>query len=157
MEILERDSRTPWARIARVLGVSEATVYIRVRKLQEQGILEGFTIRVNPRRMGLSSTVFLMVRVKAGFKRDFAERVKALPYVVEVHEVTGDYHFLVKAQAPGNEEAVGGLVDMVSEIEGVEDVMVIYSIRTVLRDASIVARLARWRQQSGQARASGHR
>ncbi|MEB3787325.1 MAG: Lrp/AsnC family transcriptional regulator [Desulfurococcales archaeon] len=155
--MLERDSRTPWARIARALGVSEATVYLRVRKLQEQGILEGFTIRVNPRRMGFPSTVFLMVKVKAGFKREFAERAKNLPYVVEVHEITGDYHFMVKALAPGSEEAIGGLIDMVTEMEGVEDVIVLYSIRTVLREAGIVSKLLKSRHEGGQARASGHK
>jgi Transcriptional regulators len=64
IRILEEDSRTPWSRIARRLGVSETTVYLRVKKLTEMGVLEGFTVKINLAKLGLTSTTYILLKVR---------------------------------------------------------------------------------------------
>ncbi len=149
LSALESDSRIPWARMAKLLGVSEATIYLRVKRLQELGILEGFTIKVNPYRLGLNSTVFVLISVSAGYLNDVRRELYGIKYVVEVHEITGPYQFLIKILAPSHVEAAKS-IDAIASIEGVKDLNTIYSMRVILEHSKLVSKFIEW---SGRARA----
>ncbi|MCE4599072.1 MAG: Lrp/AsnC family transcriptional regulator [Desulfurococcales archaeon] len=149
LSVLEEDSRIPWARIAKLLGVSEATIYLRVKRLQELGILEGFTIRVNPYKLGFNSIVFVLVSVGADSLDNARREIPKIKYVAEVHETTGPYQFLVKILAPNHVEAAES-IDAIAAVKGVKDINTIYSMRTLLEHSNIVSRYIEW---SGRARA----
>ncbi len=143
LKILEDDSRTPWRRIAQELGVSESTVYLRVKRLIDEGILEGFTIRVNPRRLGLEAVMFALVKVEAGSIRRIREMLTRIKYVFEVHQVTGEHHFLVKAIAPNRGEAAR-VIDEIATLPGVTDVKILYSISEVKDGSKIISAMLEW-------------
>jgi len=143
LEMLERDARTPWRRIARELGVSEATVYLRMKKLVESGVVRGYTVRVDPASLGLRAQLFLLVRAEARGVEALRRLLREARYVAEAYEVSGNYHFLVRILAPSIEEA-SKAVEEIMGVDGVVEVATFTVLRTVKEPGGIVGDYARW-------------
>jgi Lrp/AsnC family leucine-responsive transcriptional regulator len=110
MTILQRNSRTSNAEIARQVGLAPSAVFERIRKLEEKGIVQGYTARIDPHAVGLGLVAFTFVRSndRPGGIRT-AELLAEIPEVLEVHHVAGEDCFLVKVRAPDT-EALGRLL-----------------------------------------------
>lgn len=140
---LEEDGRKPWRQIAAELDVSEATVYLRVKRLVEGGVLKGFTVRVDPLKLGLTATAYLLLRVRADSTAKVREALKSLPYIVEAHETTGPHNFLVKVLAPTQRE-ISKVVEDLAAIPGVIEVVSIISLSEFKREASLADVYSYW-------------
>ncbi len=130
LRILQKDARTPFARIARILGVSEATIYLRVKRLIKAGILRGYHADVDPAKAGLATQAFVFVKVSPRRSRDAAEKVRGIPGIYEVYNVTGEYQLIAKVLARDREE-LARIVDRIGGIDGVSDINVVYVLRVV--------------------------
>lgn len=102
VEMLQRNARTPNAEIARQVGMAPSAVLERVRKLEERGVIEGYTARVNAEAYGLGLTAFIFVRANERLGApQTGERLAEIPEVQEVHHVAGEDCFLVKVRVAG--------------------------------------------------------
>jgi Lrp/AsnC family leucine-responsive transcriptional regulator len=110
LTILQKNSRTSNAEIARQVGLAPSAVFERIRKLEEKGIVQGYTTRIDPHAVGLGLVAFTFVRSndRPGGIRT-AELLAEIPEVLEVHHVAGEDCFLVKVRAPDT-EALGRLL-----------------------------------------------
>ncbi len=102
LTILQRNSRTSNAAIARQVGLAPSAVFERIRKLEERGILQGYV------GLGLVAFTFVRSNDRPGGIRT-AELLAEIPEVLEVHHVAGEDCFLVKVRAPDT-EALGRLL-----------------------------------------------
>lgn len=94
---LSADSRRSYADVAAEVGLSTAAVHERVKKMVERGVIERFSLRVDPARVGLHFTAFVAIRNDGGVHcREIAPRLRELPEVLELHSVAGEYDFLAK-------------------------------------------------------------
>jgi Lrp/AsnC family transcriptional regulator, leucine-responsive regulatory protein len=100
LKILQDNARTSNAEIARQVGLAASAVFERVRKLEERGVIEGYTARVNPKLVGLPLLAYIFVRddEKPG-EEETSRLVAEIPEVLEVHHVAGEDCFLVKVRA----------------------------------------------------------
>lgn len=105
LNILQSNARTSNAEIARQVDLAPSAVFERIRKLEERGVLLGYTARVNPKAVGLPLLAFIFVRAdeKPGAEQT-ARRVAEIPEVLEVHHVAGEDCFLAKVRAADTEE-----------------------------------------------------
>jgi len=79
------------------VGLSTAAVHERVKKMVERGVIERFSLRVDPARLGLHFTAFVAIRNDGGVHcREVAPRLRELPEVLELHSVAGEYDFMAK-------------------------------------------------------------
>jgi len=91
LEVLRVDARASVRDVAAQLHLSRANAYARVKRLQETGVIRGFTTVVDPAALGLGLPAYVHVRVKQNSWRRFQERVLALPEAVHVALVAGDF------------------------------------------------------------------
>lgn len=125
--MLQENARTSNAEIARSVGMAPSAVLERIRKLEERGVVEGYTARVNPRALGLGLTAFLFVRAEERpGAPEAGEIIAALPEVQEVHHVAGEDCFLVKVRV-ADTESLGRLLR-----EGLGSLPTIRSTRTTI-------------------------
>lgn len=110
LTILQRNSRISNAEIARQVGLAPSAVFERIRKLEEKGIVQSYTARIDPHAVGLGLVAFTFVRSndRPGGIRT-AELLAEIPEVLEVHHVAGEDCFLVKVRA-ADTEALGRLL-----------------------------------------------
>jgi len=105
LSLLQQDARLPNAEIARRVGMAPSATLERLRKLEERGVIQGYEVRVDPRKLGLRVTAFISVKAqdKQG-ELDTGERLKQHPNVLEVHHIAGEDCYLVKVRATDTEE-----------------------------------------------------
>ena len=99
IDILGKDSSTTFVDIAKQIGVSDATIHIRVRRLREAGIIGNFTISVDNNRLGYDHLAFMGINVEPGFAEDVSNDLSALHEILEIHEMHNRFDLLLKIRA----------------------------------------------------------
>ncbi|MFP3312504.1 MAG: Lrp/AsnC family transcriptional regulator [Acidilobus sp.] len=143
IKFLEEEGRMPWSEIASKMNVSEATVYLRVKRLLNEGVIRGFTVRTDPSKLGLDATAFLLVRVRADSITKAREMLRGLYFVIEAYETTGPYNFLVKVLAPSQRE-LSSAIEAIASTPGVVEVSSILALSEVKQTFSISSVYERW-------------
>src|SRR5262245_721630 len=105
LSLLQQDARLPNAEIARRVGMAPSATLERLRKLEERGVIRGYEVRLDPRKLGLGLTAFIFVRAHGKeAEGDTGERLKEHPNVLEVHHIAGEDCYLVKVRAVDTED-----------------------------------------------------
>jgi Lrp/AsnC family transcriptional regulator for asnA, asnC and gidA len=99
IDILSRDSSIPFVEIAKEIGISDATVHIRVRRLIEAGVINKFTISVDNALLGYDHVAFIGINVEPGSADESIYDLAQLEEVLEVHEMHGTFDLLAKIRA----------------------------------------------------------
>jgi Lrp/AsnC family leucine-responsive transcriptional regulator len=138
LKILQRKARIPNVEVARQVGMAPSAVLERIRKLENQGFIEGYEVRLNPARFDRRLVVFAWVQLRAITDIDTVGKCLAdLSAVQEVHYVSGEDAFLVKMRVadPGALHAL--LQNEIRPIKGVQAVRTHIALTTVKESAHI--------------------
>lgn len=107
LELLTEDGRMSYTDIGRATGLSTSAAQQRVRRLEQRGVIEGYTARVNPTAFGHLLTAFVAIAPFDPAQPDDApERLAPLPEVVSCYSVAGESsHILhVRVTSPAHLE-----------------------------------------------------
>lgn len=98
IELLLADARMSNSQLAEALGVAPSTALLRTRQLRERGIIEGFSVRLDLKKLGRSVQALISVRLRAHDREEidrFMERAPKLPEVLSTFHVTGAEDYLL--------------------------------------------------------------
>ena len=112
---LKEDSKKSNTDLAKVLQVSEGTVRRRIRLLSESGIIEKFTIKVNPKANFLA---WVLVKSRPQATREISEWGRGLGAVQEIYETSGEWDILIKFETESSKQFNDALDELRSK-EGV--------------------------------------
>jgi Lrp/AsnC family transcriptional regulator for asnA, asnC and gidA len=104
LDILSRDASRPFVDIAKELEISDATVHIRVKRLQSAGILRKFTITTDNVLLGYDHLAFVGINISKGSGEEVMIALSQLDEILELHEMYGQFDLLVKIRARGLKE-----------------------------------------------------
>jgi Lrp/AsnC family leucine-responsive transcriptional regulator len=122
LKILQENSRTSNAEIARRVGMAPSGIFERLRKLEEKGVIREYAARLDSRQLGYDVVAFVFVTTDVRVQGVPAGRqLAAIPEVQEVHHVAGEDCYLLKVRA-ATTEALGLLLR--------EQIAVIPSVRS---------------------------
>ncbi|MDT0451092.1 Lrp/AsnC family transcriptional regulator [Streptomyces hesseae] len=99
LDALQSNGRAGYAELARAVNMSASAVTERVRRLEEAGVIEGYTAVVDPERLGLPVLAFVRLRYPNGNYKPFHDLLDSTPEILEAHHVTGDDCFVLKVAA----------------------------------------------------------
>jgi Lrp/AsnC family transcriptional regulator len=102
LSILQDDATVPVAEIAERVGLSQTPCWKRIKRLEQEGVIERRVAILNRERLDLSVTVVVAVRTadhSEEWLRTFAEKVSGIPEVVEFYRMSGDIDYLLKIVA----------------------------------------------------------
>ncbi|WP_424358814.1 Lrp/AsnC family transcriptional regulator [Methanocella sp. MCL-LM] len=119
LEKLSRDSRTHCTDIAGDLGVATSTVHKRVNQLFNEGVIEQFTIVLNPDKSGGNMTTFIGINVDAEKKDEVLKVLKSIDNVLEVYELLEPYDIFVKARTQDIRELKEKVLKVINGTSGV--------------------------------------
>ncbi len=103
LAILQSDSATPVSEIAETVGLSQTPCWRRIKKLEEDGVILRRVALAGPAALNLDLTAFVMVKTahhNEAWLTRFAEAVRRVPEVVELHRMSGDTDYLMKVVCP---------------------------------------------------------
>src|ERR671933_2358379 len=96
---LSKDSSMPFVGIAKQIGISDATVHLRVRKLKDNGVINKFTLSLDNDLLGYDHLSFIGINIRPGLADRITEELSTIEEVLEVHEMHGKYDLFVKIRA----------------------------------------------------------
>ncbi|MFQ5603141.1 MAG: Lrp/AsnC family transcriptional regulator [bacterium] len=101
LEILTRDARTPHAQIAEMVGLSRPAVTERVKKMEQFGIIKGYSAILNPEQFNKTITAFISAKHLGILDEKIQYALKKLvenPDILEIHSIAGEDCFLIKVR-----------------------------------------------------------
>lgn len=131
---LQRDGRLSMVELGERVGLSASPCLRRVRRLEEDGIIQGYRAQLDRARLGLQLTIFMEIKVD-GHRDENAEKlqqtVRALPEVVACHIVSGTPDFLLEVVVPDLAHYERLLFDTFLKMPMIKDIQSNFSIRAV--------------------------
>lgn len=133
---LQKDARISFKEIAKEVRTSEATIFVRVKKLQKSGIIKAFRAIVNPQSVGKQVTAFALVKAEPRSYPKMLAQLASFEDICEIYDVTGAYYSIVKMRT-GTSEQLAQILDKIGEIEGIAGTETVIVLRTIKEDTSI--------------------
>lgn len=99
LRALAADGRLSIAALSRLVALSAPSVAERLKRLEDAGVIQGYTVKIDQHALGLSVAAWLRIRPIPGQLRKVAEILKAVPEIIECDRITGDDCFLARAVA----------------------------------------------------------
>jgi DNA-binding Lrp family transcriptional regulator len=120
--LLRQNARTPVALLAKRLGVSRGTVTNRIRKLEDDGVLVGYTVLLRPDAETQRITAWMSITVEGNQTREVISHLLGEPGVAGLHDTNGRWDLLAELRAPnlGELAAVLERVRLIKGIAGTE-------------------------------------
>ncbi len=99
LAILHRDSRTSLQDISLQVGLSTTPCWTRIKRMESEGVIGGYTIRIDPAAIGFSETVMVQVTLENHSDEmlyKFGKALEDIPEVLEAYLISGDYDYFIR-------------------------------------------------------------
>lgn len=117
---LMEQARTTWAELGSLLGLSAPAAADRVHKLEERGVIKGYTVLVDPEAMGYGLAALIAVILERPEHRaEFFQKIKQIPEILECHHIAGDEDYLLKVRCTGTRDLERLISEEIKSIKGV--------------------------------------
>lgn len=104
LEALQKDARLSLQELGKQVGLTASPCWTRIRRMEDAGVIEGYSVRVNPDKVGLSETVILHVTLDSHSDEalfEFGKALSEIPEVLEAYLVSGDYDYFIRVAVEG--------------------------------------------------------
>jgi len=134
LDMLIDNTRIPFTDIAKKLLISAGTVHVRVKKMEEAGIIRGSSLMLDYKKLGYSFIAYVGVYLNNTSQTKFVlERINEIPYVTVAHITTGKFNIFCKIRARSTEHAKE-VIFLLDDIEGVYRTETMISLEESIND-----------------------
>ena len=134
LSLLMTDATMPYTEIAKKLIVSGGTVHVRMKKMQELGIIQGSQLNINAQKVGYDICAFLGIFLQKGSQyNDAVERLKQVKEIVELHYCTGAYSMFAKIVCRDTNHLRKVLNDGIQAVPGIQRTETFISLEESIR------------------------
>lgn len=121
LDLLIKDCRTPYLEIARICHVSGGTIHVRMKKMEDLGIIKGSRIILNLPKLGYDVCCYVGIYVDktSSFNAVF-DQMSTIKEVVELHLTTGNYSMFAKIVCTNISDLQDVLLNKINNIDGVQ-------------------------------------
>lgn len=116
---LVKDGRISVRALADLVHISRANAYTRIGRIVAEGVISGFTAQLNPHRVGLGTSAYVLLTIDQSAWRAVSEQLAKVPYVEHFSLVGGDFDVLVLARTPDNDTLRQVVLERIQEVQGV--------------------------------------
>jgi Lrp/AsnC family transcriptional regulator for asnA, asnC and gidA len=121
LDILIKDCRTPYLEIARICHVSGGTIHVRMKKMEDLGIIKGTRILLNLPKLGYDVCCFVGIYIdKTSSYTSVFDEISKIKEVVELHLITGDYSIFAKVICKSISDLQDLLMNKINSIQGIQ-------------------------------------
>ena len=137
LKILQEKARIPNIEVARQVEMAPSAVLERIRKLERQGYIDGYEVRLNPERFDRRQIAFIEVRTRSvGDRPQTGEQLAAIPEVQEVHFVAGEDCYLIKIRVADTAELAAIIrekIAVITEVVSTRTTTVLHTYKETAR------------------------
>ncbi|MBH5317826.1 winged helix-turn-helix transcriptional regulator [Paenibacillus sp. GSMTC-2017] len=132
LSLMYENARLPVSEMSRMIAMSQPAVTERIRKLEDQGVIAGYRAKLNPHKLGIYTTAFVLF--KTNMCNDFVAFSESSPEIVDLYRISGEYNFLMKVLSQTT-ESMADFLDKCSPY-GFSTTLIVLS--TAFEDKSVV-------------------
>ena len=138
LERLQQNGRVSYADIARQLDMAPSAILDRIRKLEQRGVIAGYSVRIDPTQVGLGLTAFILIRTEepAG-SGAIGQALARIPEVLEVHHIAGEDCYLAKVRVADTNGLSRLLRERFGRLKGVRNTRTTIVLSTVKESATL--------------------
>ncbi len=134
LDILIENARTPFTDIAKKLLVSAGTIHVRVKKMEDEGIIQGSTLSLNYDKMGYTFIAHVGVYLeKSSMTQHVLENLRLIPNVTVAYVTAGKYNIFCKVRAKSTNDAKD-IIYRIDDINGVNRTETMISLEESIND-----------------------
>ena len=123
------NAKAPYTEIAKKLIVSAGTIHVRMKKMEEAGIVKNSRLHINYELLGFDMTAFLGIYLEKGSTyTDVIQQLNLIPEIVEAHYTTGVYSIFAKIRCKNTKHMRQILNEEIQSIKGIQRTETIISL-----------------------------
>ena len=123
------NAKVPYTEIAKKLIVSAGTIHVRMKKMEEAGIVKNSRLHINYELLGFDLTAFLGIYLEKGSTyTDVIQQLNLIPEIVEAHYTTGVYSIFAKIRCKNTKHMRQILNEEIQSIKGIQRTETIISL-----------------------------
>ena len=121
INVMMSDSEISYAELGKKLFVSAGTIHVRIKKLQEHGIITGTKMKINTKLLGYDCTAFVGIFLeKSSLYDNVAQELKNIPEILRLNYITGNYSMFIEIVCKDITQLRRVLHDDLQKINGIE-------------------------------------
>ena len=134
LDILIENTRTPFTDIAKKLAVSAGTIHVRVKKMEEAGLIKGSSLTLDYEKLGYAFIAYVGIFLEKTHQTKFVlQRLNEIPNITVAHITTGKYNIFCKVRAKDTKHAKE-LIFRIDDIDGVYRTETMISLEEIIND-----------------------
>ena len=140
IEILKHlsvDGRQSARQLSHRLGVSTVTILSRIKKLEEQNIIQGYSVRLNHEWLGFEITAIIEIKTNKGKMLEIENDISKFDSTIAVYDITGDADMVIVAKFK-TRELLSDFVKKISAIPNVENTLTHLVLNTIKEDNRLI-------------------
>ena len=122
LRALQGDARASMQDISQAVGLSASPCWERIKRMEQAGVIEGYTVRLNAAALDLGETVLVQVTLDShsdNTLEKFGETLATIPEVIEAYLVSGDYDYLLRVAVRDTKDYERLLREKLYKIKGI--------------------------------------
>ena len=126
LRALQENARLTTKELAARVNLSTTPVFERMKRLERSGFIRGYVAVLDAEKLGRGFTVFCSVKLKQmnrSIAQDFISVVKDIPQVAECYNVSGEYDYLLKIQAPNMKYYNEFIINVLGTIDSIGSIL----------------------------------
>lgn len=127
--LLEADARRSVNDLAAAVGVSRANAYQRLGRLRSRGVITAFTVRTDPRKLGLDVSALIIVHAEQRSWRELVDELRLLPGARYVALTAGGFDLVVLVRVPDVETLRDVVLDRLQTMRGVRSTQTMFVLQ----------------------------
>ncbi|MFQ3334157.1 MAG: Lrp/AsnC family transcriptional regulator [Woeseiaceae bacterium] len=139
LEAIQNDATLTVTQIAQTLNISTSTCWRRIQALEEAGVISARVTLLDQKKVGLNLTVYSAIRTHkhtSNWFNGFNKMVSSNPNIMEVHRLSGDIDYLIRAVVPDMNSYDEMYKEMISKVD-LYDVSSSFSMETIKYTTSL--------------------
>lgn len=130
IDVLSKNSSLPFVELAKQIGISDATVHTRVKKMISTGIIKKFSVIIDNNLVGYDHLAFIMVKLENGKTDEAVAILEEIEQILEIHEIYDKFDLLVKIRSKSLENMRDIIVNKILSITEVKEIELMTVLRT---------------------------
>jgi Lrp/AsnC family leucine-responsive transcriptional regulator len=99
LSVLQKDARASLQEVSAAVGLSTTPCWTRIKRMEAEGVIQGYTVRIDPAAVGFAETVIVQVTLESHNEETlvaFGRMLEEIPEVIEAYLISGDYDYYIR-------------------------------------------------------------
>jgi DNA-binding Lrp family transcriptional regulator len=122
LEFFKKNGRISNKKLSEMIGINPSSTLERVKKLEERGIIEGYSAVLNTEKLGYQTIVFIQVALTQHNQKNinrFLDQISKISEIAEYYHIAGRYDYMLKVYLQNNKELQQFLINEITSLDNI--------------------------------------